>query len=270
MDHPPSTTELAAPGRDGPCSPPPPRSPRSPCPHRPRRRRRWRGSSVPALSAESPTVARALPGRTLDGCRSQAGALRCQIDGPPAIVADACPRRRTGSPAPAGASAPPTTAAPAAATTAPPAPAPPLLPPPRRRPSARPERSRHLGPARPVRGRRQLGHQHRQRLLRRPPVLGLHVALRRRHRPPPRAQPRDPDRDGQAPPGPGRLEPVAQLHPPPRLPLTAHAQRQATISPADGHQRPTGRGRQSRRPRPPPPRPPVVTDRSAGRVARRG
>ena len=45
-------------------------------------------------------------------------------------------------------------------------------------------RQHRLGRARPVRVRRQLGHQHRQRLLRRPAVQPRHLAGLRRHRPP--------------------------------------------------------------------------------------
>ena len=48
--------------------------------------------------------------------------------------------------------------------------------------------------ARPVRVRRQLGHQHRQRLLRRAAVQPRHLARVRRHRAAQPAQPRDPDR----------------------------------------------------------------------------
>ncbi len=55
-------------------------------------------------------------------------------------------------------------------------------------------RQHGLGPARAVRVRRQLGHQHRQRLLRRPPVQPRHLAGLRRtgHAAP--GLPRDPDR----------------------------------------------------------------------------
>ena len=45
-----------------------------------------------------------------------------------------------------------------------------------------------------LRVRRQLGHQHRQRLLRRPAVQPVDVAVVRRHRLPAREQPREPDR----------------------------------------------------------------------------
>ena len=51
---------------------------------------------------------------------------------------------------------------------------------PRRRPTAL--RQHGVGRARAVRVRRQLGHQHRQRLLRRPAVQPRHLAVVRRHR----------------------------------------------------------------------------------------
>ena len=101
--------------------------------------------------------------------------------------------------------APPTTAAahrpPRAAPATTPPPPPPPPPPPAvaaRRHGLRlqrPEQPRRLGPPRPVRVRRQLGRQHRQRLLRRHPVLPELVAGRRRHRLPrtrPAARPRSP------------------------------------------------------------------------------
>ncbi|VXC12795.1 hypothetical protein NOCARDAX2BIS_440002 [Nocardioides sp. AX2bis] len=57
-----------------------------------------------------------------------------------------------------------------------------------------------MGPARTVRVRRQLGHQHRQRLLRRPSVQPRYLAVVRRHRAAQLQQPRDPDRGGRAAP----------------------------------------------------------------------
>ena len=59
-----------------------------------------------------------------------------------------------------------------------------------------------------VRVRRQLAHQHRQRLLRRPAVQRGHVAQRGRPGPPARAQPRDADQVRQDPAGALRLGPV--------------------------------------------------------------
>ena len=56
-------------------------------------------------------------------------------------------------------------------------------------------RQHRLGRARAVRVGRQLGDQHRQRLLRRPAVQPRHLAVLRRHRPAQPEQPRDPDRD---------------------------------------------------------------------------
>ena len=108
-----------------------------------------------------------------------------------------CRRRPSHAPTTASTT---TTTAPAAAHDAAPRPRP-------RRPSARrhgqrlqrPEQPRRLGSPRPVRVRRQLGRQHRQRLLRRHPVLasaswqGVGGSGR-----PDQAQPRDPDRHGPA------------------------------------------------------------------------
>ena len=55
-------------------------------------------------------------------------------------------------------------------------------------------RQHRLGLPGAVRVRRQLGHQHRQRLLRRPPVQPRHLACVRRHGLPAPGLPRDPDR----------------------------------------------------------------------------
>ena len=73
-------------------------------------------------------------------------------------------------------------------------------------------RQHRLGRPRAVRVRRQLGHQHRQRLLRRPPVQPRHLAGLRRHRPPEPAPPRDADRHrDQAPRRLRRLRRLAAL-----------------------------------------------------------
>ena len=61
-------------------------------------------------------------------------------------------------------------------------------------------RQHRLGLPGAVRVRRQLGHQHRQRLLRRPPVQRRHLARLRRHRLPAPGLPRDPDRRRDAAP----------------------------------------------------------------------
>ena len=68
-----------------------------------------------------------------------------------------------------------------------------------RRPGQQLRRRQHrVGPARAVRVRRQLGHQHRQRLLRRSPVQPGDLAVLRRYGPAQRQQPRVPDRGGRA------------------------------------------------------------------------
>ena len=66
-----------------------------------------------------------------------------------------------------------------------------------------------LGPARPVRVRRQLVDQHRQRLLRRPPVQRLDLAGHRRQRHAAPGQPRDTDRHRREGAGRRGLGPVA-------------------------------------------------------------
>ncbi len=70
-------------------------------------------------------------------------------------------------------------------------------------------REHGLGPPRTVRGRRQLGHQHRQRLLRRPAVLARHVACVRRVRPAEQRLARDADRHRHQ--GPQRQRRVRRL-----------------------------------------------------------
>ena len=86
-------------------------------------------------------------------------------------------------------------------------------------------RRRRLGPSGPVRVRRQLGHQHRQRLLRRPPVRPGHLGGQRRLRLGPQRQPRraDPGRRARPSlPGLGRLAGLLQQA---RPPLTTHPTR---------------------------------------------
>ena len=84
-----------------------------------------------------------------------------------------------------------------------------------------------LGPARAVRVRRQLGHQHRQRLLRRPAVQPRHLAGLRRPglpEPAPAARPRSPSRRRSATPpvatAPGRAAPPRSGLPALARPLT--------------------------------------------------
>src|SRR5919106_643786 len=62
----------------------------------------------------------------------------------------------------------------------------------------RPQQLRHVGRTGTVRDRRQMVHQHRQRLLRRPAVLAQLLAGSGRHGLPPRALTGDPDRHGPA------------------------------------------------------------------------
>ena len=81
-------------------------------------------------------------------------------------------------------------------------------------------RQHRLGLPGAVRVRRQLGHQHRQRLLRRPPVQPRHLACLRRHRLPAPGLPRDPDR---------RRHPAPRRHR--RLRLVARLRGQARPAP---------------------------------------
>ena len=71
---------------------------------------------------------------------------------------------------------------------------------------------RRVGQDRRLRVRRQLEHQHRQRLLRRPAVHGQHLARVRRQRHAAPGQPGRADRRGQAGPGRAGLGRLARLH----------------------------------------------------------
>ena len=82
----------------------------------------------------------------------------------------------------------------------------------------RPGRWQRLGPPGPVRVRRQLGHQHRERLLRRPPVRPGHLGRKRRQRLGRQRQPRraDPRRRARPSlPGLGRLARLLEQARPP-------------------------------------------------------
>ena len=215
-DHPPSTTSPMSPRRraltttaaiawPSPCSsaswPPPPA-------HRPRRRRRARSA---APSARARRIEPGHPGpHRLRGRRPwRPPPRRLHHDHHPTP-----PRRRPPPPAPAP--APPAVAAGRIGHRL-----------------QRPEQPRRLGSPGPVRVRRQLGRQHRQRLLRRDPVLGRLLAGRRRLRPPRPGLPRDADRHGPAALEPGRLAatgPPAPLQA--RLPLGRRAPDRPSTGPA--------------------------------------
>ncbi|VXA90343.1 hypothetical protein CURTO8I2_10035 [Curtobacterium sp. 8I-2] len=100
-----------------------------------------------------------------------------------------------------------------------------------------------LGPARAVRVRRQLGHQHRQRLLRRPAVQPRHLAGERWRWQPRLRQPRGPDRRRRARPRLAGLGCLARMLRPAR---TERHQRCGSRSGRAGARAGSGSGRAGR------------------------